>query len=61
MSEIKLKPCPFCGGKGVFPKWMENTDYFWICCEICGCETACYDTKKEAEEAWNKRGDEQNE
>ena len=51
MGEIKLKPCPFCGGEA---------DYIlpihWIIqCKGCLVETAGFDTVEEAAEAWNTR------
>ncbi len=56
MSEIKLKPCPFCGGEArYFPFWNENPADYWVRCKICGCETACYDTQEDAAVAWNRR------
>ena len=37
MSDIELKPCPFCGGEAVV-----HTDYDteWIECTQCHCSTA---------------------
>lgn len=55
MSE-KLKPCPFCGGKGKV--WTgQFGHYFYGECENCGVETAKYDTKAEAIIAWNTRAE----
>ena len=66
MSDIKLKPCPFCGGKAIFglgeelrKKYQRNDD--WVKCSWCGSETACYDTPEKAAEAWNRRMGGQNE
>ena len=56
MDEIKLKPCPVCGGKpaamwnGAFDK-----DNFWVRCWECGAATSIYESEKEAKEAWNRR------
>ena len=33
-EKIKLKPCPFCGGKAVFVKSGASA---WIRCSDCGC------------------------
>lgn len=59
MSEIKLKPCPFCGGKA-----MIDSDYIFknswkVFCRNCGCGTGIYDgkTPQRAAEAWNRRVD----
>lgn len=42
MSEIKLKPCPFCGGKAVYMTKSNASDHycvgfnFEVECEDCG-------------------------
>lgn len=59
MSEIKLKPRPFCGGEARIVGAIDAV--FWIKCTKCGAETSSYDTKEEAEEAWNRRAGGQNE
>ena len=60
MGEIKLKPCPFCGGKAKFvlgeryrEEHKQSND--WIECSSCSVETAYFVTPEEAAEAWNKR------
>ena len=65
MNEFKLKPCPFCGGKAVFAlgekyrkEHIQESD--WIECSSCGAETAYFDSRKEAAEAWNRRVGENN-
>ncbi len=35
MSEIKLKPCPFCGGQPV----IHVGDGVCVICKECGCRT----------------------
>ena len=69
MSEIKLLPCPFCGGEAVIyhqSSKYTNRDGNFVHCMECGCRTKlfeCYgnttktheDTKQEAIEAWNTR------
>lgn len=69
MSEIKLIPCPFCGGEAVIyhqSSKYTNRDGNYVHCMECGCRTKlfeCYgnttktheDTKQEAIEAWNTR------
>ena len=61
MSEIKLKPCPFCGGEAhidCFPGL--DRPYFPACNnEMCiACDTiVTFLTKKDAAEAWNRRAD----
>lgn len=56
MSEIKLLPCPFCGGEA---KLESNGQYAVVGCMNSNCQGyACcykYDSKKEAIEHWNTR------
>lgn len=53
MDEIKLKPCPFCGGKAI----ANGINIAWVRCSECGSETAVYGSAKKAKEAWNRRAD----
>ena len=69
MNEIKLKPCPFCGGEAVL--WdREVVGYgkivltWQVFCKDCGIRTPHFYTRKgvslqmakhSAIEAWNKR------
>ena len=64
MSDIELKPCPFCGGKGDTYKkidhWTRSTGnvYKWgaMCKEtFCALIPAEYNTEQEAVEKWNNR------
>ena len=50
-----LKPCPFCGGEGVFAKNGHSTFTEAIMCEKCLAESDSFETKKEAAVAWNNR------
>ena len=56
MSEIKLKPCPFCGGEA---KLYSGIGYAVVGCKKEDCQgSACcykYNSKKEAIEHWNTR------
>ena len=53
MTEQKLKPCPFCGGKAeTYPYYFNE---WYIGCGECSCDLGVFDTKEEAIEAWNKR------
>ena len=75
MSEIKLKPCPFCGGKAIVdsepvPLYLRTKqdpdgEYapvaWWCVCEECGAESAYQKTELKAIEALNQREGEQNE
>lgn len=57
--EVKLKPCPFCGGKA-------ETDYAWddynnpgVHCNDCGAYVFDYNSEKKAIEKWNRRTNEE--
>lgn len=61
-----LKPCPFCGGKGMIIEKMKTyyhqdkrihgyTTDFYIRCERCNAEAEHYDNKDLAIKAWNRR------
>ena len=65
MSDEILKPCPFCGGKAQMieipphthkiASWMpDRQGEVFIACTSCTCAMSAK-TKKEAENAWNKR------
>lgn len=56
MAEVKLKPCPFCGGEAKAEK--EIGGIHWkVKCKRCSCEVGryWYDTKARAVVAWNTR------
>lgn len=55
----KLKPC-VCGGKARCVSTPYTHDKYLVMCLADGCGNAqdkWYDTKEEAIEAWNRRGD----
>ena len=55
MTEVKLKPCPFCGGEG----WLcppHRGDKRVVTCRQCGCQTDWL-VGLGAVEAWNRRTD----
>jgi len=50
---MKLKPCPFCGSDEA---WCWEYESWWaVRCRICGMGNEEYDTRDEAEKAWNRR------
>lgn len=57
MSEIKLKPCPFCGGEAKISTcdWGYSVKEYWCYCSSCGCETQKYHSKEDAIVQWNTR------
>lgn len=69
MAEIKLKPCPFCGGEACFktPMHILNEGIMLIECTACGAcpyvvpvdETIGDEANKKAviAEQWNRRAD----
>ena len=61
--EIKLKPCPFCGGqasKTSIHKWyFPHYDYVVVVCDSCGAMIHNnYMSDESAAEAWNQRAEE---
>lgn len=60
MSEIKLKPCPFCGGTDLH-YYVDNFVRTYVECNTCGVKVqGAYNSKKgekEADEFWNRRAD----
>ncbi len=57
MSKVKLKPCPFCGGKAgiiVGLSCLEPDDSY-VCCRKCDAKTDIYHTPEKAVAAWNRR------
>ena len=66
MSEIKLKPCPFCGGKvnimrlehlenGFVSYYVSHSDIFNCAYEIR--QQSASETMQEAADKWNRRAD----
>lgn len=58
----KLKPCPFCGGKGILNDELNHC-VSYVKCSTCGAETgmvkvsAEYCADEKAIERWNRRAD----
>lgn len=69
MSEIELKPCPFCGGEALLeseadPRYAPtfsdpgcaNAPVVWWCrCIECGATVAWKESAQKATESWNRR------
>lgn len=60
MGEIKLRPCPFCGGKAKINTYLETARAgYEVSCRNEDCEmivaTELYPTEEEAAAAWNRR------
>lgn len=57
---IKLKPCPFCGGRPLSCVNDGTETKFGVICFACGGSiSATKDSLEEAAEAWNRRAGEQ--
>lgn len=60
-KEIKLKPCPFCGGKAKLRKneFFRVADWWYVACDNphCGAyvETVVRPTQQDVVEIWNAR------
>lgn len=54
---MKLKECPFCGGKAVAIENREMIGWRMVMCGTCGNRTAYRRSTKEAAEDWNRRKD----
>ena len=54
---MKLKPCPFCGGKGIWQEVGAQPHIFCIRCEKCWAKSIYVQewSKQDAIEAWNTR------
>lgn len=52
MSDTKVKPCPFCGGKSRVHQYLGK---WYARCNKCKSYSAPYDTEEQAREAWNRR------
>ena len=61
MSEIELKPCPFCGKKAKVETITDifHHSTFMVVCgnDGCGCHpmTDPFESRREAADAWNRR------
>lgn len=51
-NDIKLKPCPFCGGTELY---FFRGKFYALECAHCGARLGAYKTEEEVAEAWNTR------
>lgn len=60
MSDIKLKPCPFCGSECVNdttpPEFNDIMGFYWVCPDCVACGPAS-DTVYLATTSWNGRAE----
>lgn len=64
MSAQELKPCPFCGGKGMmqdvsFSDGRQQGDPAYVKCIQCHARVSMWDKYDEATAAWNRRTDQE--
>lgn len=59
MTEIKLKPCPFCGGKAEFVRFTSG--FVKVRCKKCDALAGEGSTRWDASGAWNTRVPEKDE
>jgi len=53
-TNIKLKPCPFCGSSDI--EYCQTNDRAnWFECEDCGAQQSSQDTERLAALSWNER------
>lgn len=61
--ELKLKPCPFCGGKSYIERMHRNSRIYTVGCNTKGCIARVghiffgFVDKRKVADAWNKRED----
>ncbi len=63
-GKLKLKPCPFCGGKAEYQQFANPKNSYKVACTVCRCQTYGYDCPTEGThtdnksmqaEIWNRR------
>jgi Lar family restriction alleviation protein len=55
---MEPKPCPFCGGSGIYmdgPMIIDEVEYFFMCCKSCGAEGPGNKIQAMARREWNRR------
>ena len=57
MAEIKLKPCPFCGGEAEVIAH-NKFQFYKVVCKHCKAQGyQFFPNEEQATEAWNRRAD----
>lgn len=59
LAELKLKPCPFCGGEPTLTDCDDGKA--WVQCYECFTEGPLYASTDESIAAWNRRSGEDEE
>ena len=63
MSDVELKPCPFCGGEAYLKSALSDivvayvipTNEYKVICKNCRCSSGVWMQKSKAVETWNRR------
>ena len=55
MTEVKLKPCPFCGSEDFVLGFHEGHNEMRVKCKRCKTLFTIFDTPKNAPKLWNRR------
>ena len=54
MNKIKLKPCPFCGGRAKLMQ-IKKEPFAAVICRVCEVQSNIFSRAEDAVEAWNRR------
>ena len=57
MSEVELKPCPFCGGTAEFERRGSQRQSCIVACEDCGGRLESNESDWNSGSAWNRRAE----
>ena len=57
MTDIDLKPCPFCGGDAILrhSHFLKYFHEWWVKCSVCQTCTNLFDKKEHAVNFWQRR------
>lgn len=59
MSDLKLRPCPFCGSNKIQFRMLEHAITHFVFCTDCRTQGDIYKTQQNAAFKWNYRAGEQ--